>query len=73
MAGAHDPETLAFYDREADPYARHDERPSPHLGAFLDGLSPGARILELGCGAGATPPPCSPAASRWRPPTARRA
>ena len=52
MGRAHDPETLAFYDREADPYARHEEGPSPHLGAFLDRLAPQARILELGCGAG---------------------
>jgi SAM-dependent methyltransferase len=55
MAGAHDPATLAFYDREAQAYAARTEAqggPPPHLWAFLDRLTPGGRILELGCGAG---------------------
>lgn len=48
-----DPETLAFYQREAPSYtASSAQGPSGHLDAFLDRLAPGARILELGCGAG---------------------
>lgn len=53
MLIAHDPRTLAFYDREAVGYAADDttgER--PHLAAFLGQLQPGATILELGCGGG---------------------
>ncbi|MDQ8726569.1 class I SAM-dependent methyltransferase [Bradyrhizobium sp. LHD-71] len=50
---AHDPETLAFYDREAKNYA---VRPKPErnkrLEQFLTSLAPGAKILELGCGGG---------------------
>jgi SAM-dependent methyltransferase len=49
-----DPETLAFYDREAHVYASRtfETRLPPHLLGFLDRLAPGARILELGCGSG---------------------
>ncbi len=53
MARAHDDETLAFYDREAPAYAAR--RPSvrnEQLETFLGLLSPGASILELGCGGG---------------------
>jgi SAM-dependent methyltransferase len=50
---AHDPETLAFYDREAKSYAA---RPRPErnkrLEAFLSELARGAKILELGSGDG---------------------
>lgn len=51
--GAHDPRTLAFYDREAATYAARNRRArSPELMSFLGLLEPGARILELGCGGG---------------------
>lgn len=48
-----DPATLAFYEANAARYS-HDFRrgPSRHLDRFLDRLSPGARVLELGCGGG---------------------
>jgi SAM-dependent methyltransferase len=53
MTGAHDSETLAWYDREANIYAsRRLAGRSPHLDAFLGRLNPGAGILELGCGGG---------------------
>jgi SAM-dependent methyltransferase len=53
MGEAFDPATLAFYEAEAPVYvlARPDE-PDPYLSKFLDRLSPGATILELGCGGG---------------------
>lgn len=48
-----DEETLGFYEREAARYAARDRRPpAAQLDRFLDGLKPGARILELGCGGG---------------------
>lgn len=48
-----DPATLAFYEREAPRYTESFGRlPSRHLDAFLDRLTPGARVLELGCGGG---------------------
>ena len=50
---SHDPETLAFYEREADAYAaRRAPRPHPALTAFMGALPPGACVLELGCGGG---------------------
>lgn len=56
MAGkspAHDPDTIAFYDREA---ARYASQPKParnkRLEAFMASLAKGARVLELGCGGG---------------------
>lgn len=50
---AQDDETLAFYAREASAYAsRAREAYSSRLPDFLAQLKPGARILELGCGAG---------------------
>jgi len=52
-AAAHDPATIAFYDREATNYA---SRPKPErnrrLEAFMASLGKGAKILELGCGSG---------------------
>src|SRR5260221_8711249 len=49
----HDPQTLAFYDREAKPYAAQANPVSfRRLTPFLDALAPGAAILELGCGGG---------------------
>lgn len=48
-----DPDTLAFYNREAPLYTISGrDGPSRDLDAFLNRLEPGARILELGCGAG---------------------
>lgn len=50
---AFDPATLDFYAREAAVYtASGPDGISRHLPAFLARLPPGARILELGCGAG---------------------
>lgn len=48
-----DRETLAFYAREAETYSQwsKDHR-NPRLETFLSKLSPGARVLELGCGSG---------------------
>lgn len=48
-----DPETLAFYAKEAPVYtAGGSGGISRHLADFADRLAPGARILELGCGGG---------------------
>jgi SAM-dependent methyltransferase len=54
MSGeAHDPATLAFYDREATTYAaRNGGEPSAALTDFMAALAPGAAVLELGCGGG---------------------
>ena len=53
MTPAHDGETLAWYDREAPVYAnRRPAERNARLEAFLGRLSPGAAILELGCGGG---------------------
>lgn len=50
---AFDPATLAFYAAEAPIYAASGPGgASRHLAGFLTRLSPGARILELGCGGG---------------------
>jgi SAM-dependent methyltransferase len=50
---AHDPDTIAFYDREAAKYA---SSPKPgrnkRLEAFMASLAKGAKVLELGCGGG---------------------
>lgn len=48
-----DPATLAFYQAQAPRYTLgFRQAPSRHLDRFLDRLSPGADILELGCGGG---------------------
>lgn len=48
-----DEQTLAFYQQAAPRYTISGrEGPARFLDAFLDRLAPGARILELGCGAG---------------------
>lgn len=48
-----DPTTLAFYATEAPVYAAHGTGgTSRYLEGFLDRLTPGCRILELGCGGG---------------------
>ena len=48
-----DAATLAFYEAEAPVYgASGAQGASGHLPRFLAALSPGARILELGCGGG---------------------
>jgi 2-polyprenyl-3-methyl-5-hydroxy-6-metoxy-1,4-benzoquinol methylase len=50
---AHDPDTLAFYDREAAKYAsRAKPERNKRLEAFMASLAKGAKILELGCGGG---------------------
>ena len=50
---AHDDATLAFYANEARGYAeRARSQHHPKLQAFVDKLTPGARVLELGCGDG---------------------
>ena len=50
---AHDSTTLGFYAAEAEAYAGRGQAPlHERLGGFLGALPPGARILELGCGAG---------------------
>jgi SAM-dependent methyltransferase len=53
MTDRSDPQTLAFYAADSKTYVsvRPDEI-SPDLDAFLDRLTPGASILELGCGGG---------------------
>lgn len=62
-AGGHDPHELRRlvsegYDRMAERYAGWtvdavvDEARPRYLAFLLDGLPPGARVLELGCGAG---------------------
>lgn len=53
MSIAHDPTTLAFYDREAQAYsARRQAKLNPRLEAFIAALPSGAAVLELGCGGG---------------------
>jgi SAM-dependent methyltransferase len=53
LSDSFDPTTLAFYAKEAPVYvARGTDEASRHLEAFLDRLTPGCRILELGCGGG---------------------
>lgn len=48
-----DPQTIAFYEKEAESYAvRARKAPAKRLALFLGRLKPGARILELGCGGG---------------------
>ena len=48
-----DPATIAFYQAQAAQHtARFGKVHSRHLDAFLDRLTPGATILELGCGGG---------------------
>ncbi|MDB5472185.1 MAG: Methyltransferase type 11 [Caulobacter sp.] len=48
-----DAATLAFYEREAVAYAaRREAGAHAHLDRFIDRLSPGAAVLELGCGGG---------------------
>lgn len=51
MALAFDPDTISFYDREAAPYANSSQR-SAHIDAFIAAVGTGAKVLELGCGAG---------------------
>ena len=48
-----DPETIAWYQAQAPRHVYSSAiGPSRHLDAFLDRLTSGARILELGCGSG---------------------
>ncbi len=49
----HDPQTLAFYDRDAAAYAgRRLPKVSQRLTDFLAALPAGAHVLDLGCGGG---------------------
>ncbi len=49
----HDPQTLAFYDRDAAAYAgRRLPKASQRLTDFLAALPTGAHVLDLGCGGG---------------------
>lgn len=54
LAGrAFDPATIDFYEREAPDYvASGIDGTNRHLPGFLARLTPGSRILELGCGGG---------------------
>ena len=48
-----DAATIAYYQANAPHYTlSFGQAPSRHLDAFLDRLNAGARLLELGCGAG---------------------
>jgi SAM-dependent methyltransferase len=48
-----DEATLRFYDGHAEAYAQREiTSRKARLAAFLAQLAPGARVLELGCGAG---------------------
>jgi len=48
-----DPATFDFYQSQAPSFSLSSSiGPSRHLDGFLDRLEPGARVLELGCGAG---------------------
>jgi SAM-dependent methyltransferase len=50
---SHDPQTLAFYAKEAEAYAAQARMASaPELTAFLARLPPGGHIFDLGCGGG---------------------
>ena len=49
----YDPQTLAFYQQNADHYIDdHPRDVASHIPAFLDLLPPAGTILELGCGGG---------------------
>ena len=48
-----DPDTIAFYQARAPHWVFHSgEAHSHQLDGFLDRLTPGAAVLELGCGGG---------------------
>lgn len=49
---SYDPETFAYYAKNAKAYAGRRQKPSDSLLTFLNTLPKGASILELGCGAG---------------------
>ncbi|MEM9851267.1 MAG: class I SAM-dependent methyltransferase [Pseudomonadota bacterium] len=51
-----DRETLDVYDKRAAEYAQNygGGGPGRHLLAFMDQVEPGARVLDLGCGPGAS-------------------
>ncbi len=53
MSDRYDAKTLDFYSGDAERYlASRPDNISRHLHSFLEQLTVGARILELGCGAG---------------------
>ena len=49
-----DPETMKAYARQARKYSEcfSRDKPDQDLQDFMDGLAPGARVLDLGCGPG---------------------
>ncbi len=49
-----DPETVNVYGAQADEYAaqNRDDSTDPNLAAFVAGIAPGGRVLDLGCGPG---------------------
>ena len=51
-----DNETVAVYNRQVDEYVEltGTETPDPALIAFIDRIAPGGRVLDLGCGPGAS-------------------
>ncbi|MGZ9809454.1 class I SAM-dependent DNA methyltransferase [Pseudoroseicyclus sp. H15] len=55
-AAAPDAGTIAYYDSHSADYAalRAADLPSKHLAAFTERLPPGAAVLDLGCGSGAS-------------------
>ncbi|NTJ43063.1 class I SAM-dependent methyltransferase [Agrobacterium larrymoorei] len=52
MGSAGEQKTLGFYATQVETYTARGVKASPRLESFLKHLQPGARILELGCGAG---------------------
>lgn len=52
IGSAVDRDTLRFYRGNAEAYAERKPPVTGRLTAFLGGLPPGAKVLELGCGAG---------------------
>lgn len=53
QTGSTDPDTIAFYQERAPHYVlKFGQTHSYQLDTFLDRLTPGARVLELGCGGG---------------------
>ena len=67
---AFDPETLAFYAKEAPDYgASGPGGIGRHLEPFLERLPPGGKVLELGCGSGRDAAQMIAAGSRSNQPT----
>lgn len=45
-------EAIAWFDQDAEAYARRNRRPLDRLDELLDVLLPGGRLLDVGCGPG---------------------